>query len=332
LPEHSLLYIVDSVSEAELVALGETSYLVAKPGLRHTELSETETDADTGVETDTVTDADVDSETKAGAPDKRAEPVAERPAQRLTEARAAKPESSRSKRLLLILAGLLLAAGLVWQLQASTFVDNRLGTRAPQKMDAPKETETRDNQPLAIEPESKVAADAARPRVNSEKGMSEEKRAVKVAPPESGRYPYSILLASFTKLSEAKTAIARYRERGLDPFWVKVNLGEKGQWFRVFHGYYNDRARAQADIERHSLKSALVKPTRFAAWVAGFRDNQIMAEKRAELEDMGFSTYVTPDSLGARQLFIGAFYTMAGVQAQQAALASAGIASRIVER
>jgi len=80
-----------------------------------------------------------------------------------------------------------------------------------------------------------------------------------ITPPEPGRYPYSILLASFKMVTLAEAAISKYQARGLDSFWVQVDLGDKGVWYRVYSGNYTTKAEAQAVVTQFSLDSALIK-------------------------------------------------------------------------
>jgi hypothetical protein len=57
-------------------------------------------------------------------------------------------------------------------------------------------------------------------------------------------YPYSIKLHYFRSREGAEKSIAEYRQKGLSPYWVKVNLEDHGIWYRVFTGYFEDIGQA----------------------------------------------------------------------------------------
>lgn len=376
LPENSLLYIVDAVSEQEVIDLAEDSYLVTKPGRRQSALTETEAVPETHPAID--------------VPDEAKSKVAKTIA-RLTKARSAKPKNTLRKKSLFILAVILLAAGIAWQLLGDMFANGndqwvaettaqvlepvKIGSPEkkvilPQK--APPRVATKGKQPAktvgvtaektvidevrsqvstvqqagvptgninkpvgkpgAVEAKTGAGATVTRPLSDFEKGTPDVSRSPKIGLPEAGRYPYSILLAHYRILSEAKAEIAEYKARGIDPYWTKIDLGEDGVWFRIFNGNYSDRAQARMAIKKFNLEGAFVKRTRYATWVAGFADRRALAQKRAELTDMGFSPYVIQDDEGTGQLYVGAFYTAEGAQDQYASLKKAGVDSRIVER
>ena len=175
-------------------------------------------------------------------------------------------------------------------------------------------------------------AEASGPLPGAKQGPAGQSLAANPAQPPRIRYPYSIMLASYRKLPDAKRAIAAYNAQGLDPFWVKVDLGKKGTWFRIFNGYYPDGAQARADVENYRLKGVLVKKTRYANWIGSFADEQVLVQKRIELSRLGFSAYAVADGMGKQRLYVGAFLTLKGARDQQASLENAGIQSRIVDR
>ncbi len=376
LPENSLLYIVDSVSEQELINLSEASYLVTKPGRSRPDTSETENEPDTHPEIDKSDEG---------------RPEGVKPATRLSEARAAKPKSTLLKRCLLVLAGFFFAAGVAWQFLADDAVNGnvqgtlKVAARAPEQLKtktsvgkasrpekaAPhiaipqklpekpegsvpensvakkshdpvqatppamiqaQEVNNSASQPVFTESKKAVPVEDSPLFADLEKSVFGQSRAKNIGPPEPGRYPYSILLASYRELRTVRVAIAEYRPKGLDPYWVKVNLGTGGIWYRLFYGHYADSKAALAVIGQLKLEGARPKPTRYATWVGAFPDQKNLDARIAELSNLGFSTYVVADGNDIDQLYVGAFYTREGAADQHANLKSAGIDSRIVER
>jgi hypothetical protein len=81
-------------------------------------------------------------------------------------------------------------------------------------------------------------------------------KAIDVPKAPAASYPYSIHAGSYRSLPSAQRSADAYRETGLQAFWVRVDLGEKGVWYRVLIDCYKDPAMAQGIIrEKHRIIS-----------------------------------------------------------------------------
>jgi len=209
--------------------------------------------------------------------------------------------------------------------------------RSPAKLTLQEMVRTEEVKKSALQPTPAnataiAAAEVPRESSNSEKSVSGENQTKEFGPPKPGRYPYSILLASHRRLRTARKSVNILKAKGLEPFWVKLDLEIGGLWYGVFHGYYADYKAAQAAIVQLKLDGALPKITRYANWVGAFPARKNLDTRVAELSDLGFSTYVVADGTDVNQLYVGAFYTREGAVDQSASLKSAGVESSIVER
>ena len=52
--------------------------------------------------------------------------------------------------------------------------------------------------------------------------------------------------------------LAKYKDANLEPFVVKVDLGEKGVWWRVFSGHYETRESAVVEKNNSDLSDKIV--------------------------------------------------------------------------
>jgi hypothetical protein len=77
-------------------------------------------------------------------------------------------------------------------------------------------------------------------------------------------YPYSVYLGSYKTRERAERAISEYRNKGLSPYWVKVDLGDKGVWYRVFSGYFQKREQANEFIKKKQIAESKSRHTRYA--------------------------------------------------------------------
>jgi len=145
-------------------------------------------------------------------------------------------------------------------------------------------------------------------------------------------YPYSVYLGSYRTPESLQKAVSTYRKKGLSPYWVKIDLGEKGMWFRVFTGFFETRGEADAFIMENHIPDAATKHTRYTVLVGTYKSEEEVNAKKVELRAMGCCPYDVKDINGACRLYTGAFYRMAHAQKHKADLASDGIQGEVVER
>lgn len=145
-------------------------------------------------------------------------------------------------------------------------------------------------------------------------------------------YPYSIRLASFNKFKLVLKGLSQYRQKGLSPYFAKVNLGEKGVWWRLFTGYYPSREAGRAAVTEHNLKGAQVIKTAYANLAGTFSSKNELNDIFKRLDTQGYSPYIIKDAENHLRLFTGAFITQKGAQDQNQDLKADGIDCKVVER
>ena len=146
-------------------------------------------------------------------------------------------------------------------------------------------------------------------------------------------YPFSVYLGAFMTLDRARIAVSIYeRDHGISSHWVKVDLGEKGVWYRIFTGHFKTAQEAEAFIRQKQLEEGEVKQTRYSTLIGEYAGQEDAVETVRKLLNLGYASYFVPGPGGRINLFSGAFYTLQGAQKQHAEFASKGIKSRVVER
>jgi cell division protein FtsN len=186
-------------------------------------------------------------------------------------------------------------------------------------------------------PPAPVQPPAAPKKAESPQAALQPKEAAvaKTVPPaigSVGAYPYSVYLGSFKNMDYLKRALSTYENEGLFPYWTKVDLGEKGTWYRVFIGHFRSAHEAEGFIQQKRIKDGEVKETRYSNLVGTFGTKQAGEEKALALANMGLSAYLIPAGDGQVRIYSGAFITKEGAEKNQAELNSKGIKSEIVER
>lgn len=392
LTENSLLYIVDAVSEDDLLEISEESYLVTKPGTTDVEDSlesgtEKVVEGGEDVEEETAvedpvtpgyevtgfdgseddTEAQPSDETKDdaikaagdGTTDTHGEPAvsglddAETPMNTFTSGPSktgrssqAPPKKPKKKfsilRFFIMIAILMIGAHFGWQYMAQKAEDvpypkivrGRVKMPPPAKVQQPPLTAKK--QSPAVSRPKPTPAVKKKPSVPSVPKVATTQSTPKaqqdpfaVSPKTS--YPYSIKLPSFKFVGDARKSVDQYNDSGIDAYWVKVDLGDKGIWYRVFTGYFKSKEDAEAYIRNYNLTGHAIKTTRYTNWLGSYTDKFTLLKRRQEIAALGFSPYVVTEG-NRSHLYVGAFYTYEGAEAQFKDLMDKNVTNRIIKR
>ncbi|MBU2499020.1 MAG: SPOR domain-containing protein, partial [Proteobacteria bacterium] len=111
-------------------------------------------------------------------------------------------------------------------------------------------------------------------------------------------YPYSIYLGSYQDLEGARAAVSQYAQMGLSAYWSKIDLGDKGIWYRVFAGYFRTRGEAKDLIKAKQIPEAESKNTQYAVLTGVYRSEADAGKMLADLVRFGFSPYMIKGEAG----------------------------------
>jgi hypothetical protein len=147
-----------------------------------------------------------------------------------------------------------------------------------------------------------------------------------------GEYPFSILLETFTDREIAQMAIPFYQKRGISAHWVKVDLDDKGIYYRLFTGAFATIPEAQQYLDKKQLVDKPVKPTIYSARIGIYQDKAQLASAYTKISDTGVIPYVLGTEEGTYHLYVGSFYTFIGAADQCRDLNDAGLSCEPVKR
>ena len=145
-------------------------------------------------------------------------------------------------------------------------------------------------------------------------------------------YPYSIYLGSFSSVESVQKVLSDYQEMGLSPYWVKLDLGDKGIWYRLYSEYFQTRREAEAFIKAKKIPEAESRKTTYANLIGSYTSEEALNKKRKALLDLKYGPYVIYEDKSEFRLYVGAFYQKARAEEQKADLRSKGIQSQLVAR
>jgi hypothetical protein len=164
--------------------------------------------------------------------------------------------------------------------------------------------------------------------------VSEKPSPPKTAPakPSTPQYPYSVYLGSFKAPEAVKKALSDYQEKGLSAYWTRVDLGDKGVWYRFFAGYFRTKEEAGKYIVDRNLQGATPGVTKYANFIGSYGSDKEIEDQKRLLVSAGFYPYVIKDPDGKSLVYSGAFDRKEYAEKERSDLASKGIMSTVVER
>jgi cell division protein FtsN len=151
-------------------------------------------------------------------------------------------------------------------------------------------------------------------------------------PYKSLSYRYSLWLGSYRSLDRVQKADVQYSQAGLSPYWVKVDIKDKGTWYRVYTGFFKNRGEARRFSEAHDIKGAEIKKTIYGNLIDIYDSSGELGDRIQSLENLGYSPYVIEDPEGKSRLFVGAFGTRKEAEKQCKDLQLEGVQNQVVKR
>ncbi|MBN1908065.1 MAG: SPOR domain-containing protein [Deltaproteobacteria bacterium] len=148
----------------------------------------------------------------------------------------------------------------------------------------------------------------------------------------SASYPYSIYLGSYNSVTSVKELSSKYMKMGITSYWIKMDLGQKGVWYRLYAGCFQKREQADEYIKTWKLPDAESKNTKYANLIGTYISKGDAEKQKAYLEEKGHSAYIISYAKDGFLLYTGAFYQQEQAEAQKTDLESNGIKSIVVER
>ncbi len=145
-------------------------------------------------------------------------------------------------------------------------------------------------------------------------------------------YPYSIYLGSYNSVVSVRGLSSDFVKKGITSYWIKLDLGKKGIWYRLYVGCFQNREQADEYIKTWKLQDAESKNTRYANLIGSYISKEDADKQKEYLDEKGYSAYIIMDAKDTFRLYTGAFYQQEQAEAQKRELESNGIKSTVVER
>jgi tetratricopeptide (TPR) repeat protein len=160
--------------------------------------------------------------------------------------------------------------------------------------------------------------------------------AAAAARPVPGEHPYTIQVASMRRQTGAIRLAAKLKTAGLPATCCPTAIPGRGNWHRVFVGFYSDRMNARKALARLRTRhpEAFVTKLPVALELAAAPNEAKLNSLAIKLEKRGYLTYVLPAAgqPSAKRLLFGAFPTAKRAEPMRRALETEGFRPRPVRR
>lgn len=167
------------------------------------------------------------------------------------------------------------------------------------------------------------------------RGFHNPKKRVKLG--KQGAYPYTIHVSSFKNKHVANSVAIKLREKGLPAFVCPVQIPNRGEFHRIFIGFYSTfRETRKAAQKLKGVKNLFPLEAKmpYAIQVGTFNSDQKLKKLEAGLQSKTYLTYAIPDATANHRskLLFGAFRTAEETAIFTQKLQNEGFEAKMVTR
>jgi cell division septation protein DedD len=150
-------------------------------------------------------------------------------------------------------------------------------------------------------------------------------------------FPYTIQVSSHKKEKISILEAMKARDKGNSGFVSYVNIPGKGDWYRVFIGFYRtveEAEQAAVELKKEAYPHAFVVKMPFAVQIGISSKNEELKELETELRSKGHLAYSVLDRLSNDKirLLVGAFRTEEEAEILAKQLQKEGFQPQVVQR
>lgn len=144
--------------------------------------------------------------------------------------------------------------------------------------------------------------------------------------------PFIVQFGSYKTIDRTMAAFFKYKARGIDTHWNRVDLGKKGIWYRSFIGHFETKESAIKYKNDHGLAESIIVFTPWTVLVARSVSKQNFDEIRSVLRDNQFDYDTINNTDGSYRLLTGAFVTEEGAEKLAQEIIALGYNAKVVMR
>ncbi len=167
------------------------------------------------------------------------------------------------------------------------------------------------------------------------RSLHNPKKRVKLG--KQGAYPYTIHVSSYKNKHVANSVAIKLREKGFPAFVCPVQIPNRGDFHRIFIGFYStfrETRKAAQKLKRVKNLFPLEAKMPYAIQVGTFSSDQKLKKLEADLQSKTYLTYAIPDATANHRtkLLFGAFRTAEETEIFTQKLQNEGFEAKVVTR
>jgi SPOR domain len=167
------------------------------------------------------------------------------------------------------------------------------------------------------------------------RGFDNPKKGLRLG--KQGAYPYTIHVSSYRNKHVAYNAAIKLREKGSPAFVCPVQLPIRGEFYRIFIGFYSTfRETRKAALKLKGAKDLypLEAKMPYAIQVGTFNSDQNLKKVESDLQSKTYLTYAVPDATANHRtkLLFGAFRTAKEASIFTKMIQNDGFEAKVVTR
>lgn len=161
---------------------------------------------------------------------------------------------------------------------------------------------------------------------NTPKDTSDSKRSSVPVP------IFALHIGSFKTLDNTINAVAIFKNMGIESHWHKVFLGEKGTWYRLFTGRFEDKVSAEKFIKDHGLLDSIIVSASWTILVHQSPSPDDFESIRSTLQGKEYDFYIIKTEEAVYKLLTGMFDSKKEAEGVAKKINNLGIEASVVHR
>jgi len=143
---------------------------------------------------------------------------------------------------------------------------------------------------------------------------------------------FTLHIGSFKTLDNTINAVAIFKNMGIESHWHKVFLGEKGTWYRLFTGRFEDKVSAEKFIKDHGLLDSIIVSASWTILVHQSPSPDDFESIRSTLQGKEYDFYIIKTEEAVYKLLTGMFDSKKEAEGVAKKINNLGIEASVVHR
>lgn len=144
--------------------------------------------------------------------------------------------------------------------------------------------------------------------------------------------PFALQLGSFRNMEEVIKAVSYFKKQHVKTHWQQLDLGAKGNWYRLFTGSFGTKEEAEQFMADSGLVKSIILFAPWAVLVGQTHSSEYIHQIRSLLRDNQYDSYVRKTVDGSHRVLSGIFIKRDRAEKLAQEISNLGISARVIQR